>query len=210
MYLVQAWRLKHKVAPSEGLRLPSLEWLDGVNARAIQLSTLLMALGFVSGLVLGQVRARSTGASAANWSDPLVWSLAAMLAWLLTASVFTLVYRPARHGRKVAYLTVASMLFLLVLLGTLLFRDTVHKSEVGSAARAPDVACARRSADLALGPGHTNPQRQQGAVRLFDSNRTTAPLTRRRGANPPGLPCSALLALRVGMVCTADPTEGRA
>jgi ABC-type uncharacterized transport system permease subunit len=135
MYLVQAWRLKHKVVPSEGLRLPSLEWLDGVNARAIRLSTLLMGLGFVSGLVLGRVRVRPVGASGVNWSDPLVWSLAAMLAWLLAASLFTLVYRPARHGRKVAYLTVASMVFLLVLLGTLLFRDTVHKTEAGSAAR---------------------------------------------------------------------------
>ncbi|MFO0898433.1 MAG: hypothetical protein U0836_13505 [Pirellulales bacterium] len=135
MYLVQAWRLKHKVLPSEGLRLPSLEWLDGVNARAIQLSTLLMGLGFASGLVLGLVRERTGAVTIALWKDPLVLSLAAMLIWLITASLFTLVYRPARQGRKVAYLTIASVLFLLVLLGALLFQDTVHKTEVESAVR---------------------------------------------------------------------------
>jgi len=135
MYLVQAYRLKQKVLPSEGLRLPNLEWLDRVNTRAIQLSTLLMGLGFVSGLVLGMVRERAGGVAVSLWKDPLVLSLAGMLVWLLAASAFTVIYRPARQGRKVAYLTLASVVFLLVMLGTLLFQDTVHKTEVGSVVR---------------------------------------------------------------------------
>ena len=39
-----------------------------------------------------------------------------MLAWLLAAAVFNAVYRPARRGRKVAYLTIASFVFLVIAL----------------------------------------------------------------------------------------------
>ena len=35
MYLLQAWRLKHKLPPARGLRLPSLEWLERISGRAI-------------------------------------------------------------------------------------------------------------------------------------------------------------------------------
>jgi hypothetical protein len=54
------------------------------------------------------------------WRDPLVVSSSAMLAWLAAAALFNLTYRAARQGRKVAYLTVASFLFLALVLGTLL------------------------------------------------------------------------------------------
>ena len=40
-----------------------------------------------------------------------------MLAWLVAAAVFARLYKPARHGRKVAYLTVASFGFLVSALG---------------------------------------------------------------------------------------------
>src|SRR5687768_3783129 len=46
MYLLQAHRLKRKQLPAQRLRLPSLEWLDRVNARAIVLSAVLIAAGF--------------------------------------------------------------------------------------------------------------------------------------------------------------------
>jgi hypothetical protein len=46
------------------------------------------------------------------WNDPIVWRLGGMLAWLVVAALFSQLYRPANHGRKVAYLTVASFVFL--------------------------------------------------------------------------------------------------
>ncbi len=58
MYLVQAYRLKHKRLPAQGLRLPSLEWLDRVNSRAIVLSAVLVAAGFLSGIMLNAVNHR--------------------------------------------------------------------------------------------------------------------------------------------------------
>src|SRR5262249_37654706 len=38
MYLLQSYRLKHKMPAAAGSRLPSLEWLDRVNSRAILIS----------------------------------------------------------------------------------------------------------------------------------------------------------------------------
>jgi ABC-type uncharacterized transport system permease subunit len=55
-----------------------------------------------------------------------VLSLAAMLLWLVAAEVFRLVYPAARRGRKVAYLTLASFVFLVIALASLMLLDTVH------------------------------------------------------------------------------------
>jgi ABC-type transport system involved in cytochrome c biogenesis permease subunit len=111
MYLLQAKRLKHKTLPQARLRLPSLEWLDGVNGRAIVISAILVAAGFVSGVILNAVNHRHQR-DYVPWSDPIVWRLGGMMAWLLVAAIFSQLYRPANHGRKVAYLTVASFVFL--------------------------------------------------------------------------------------------------
>jgi ABC-type transport system involved in cytochrome c biogenesis permease subunit len=122
MYLLQAYRLKHKLPPMQGLRLPSLEWLEAVNSRSLVLSTLLVSIGFLAGVIL---RSRSQPGSL-PWSDPVVWSSALMLLWLVVASVFNAVYKPARRGRKVAYLTIVSFVFVAFALGVLLLVDTQH------------------------------------------------------------------------------------
>jgi ABC-type uncharacterized transport system permease subunit len=127
MYLVQSYALKHVRSPVNGLRLPSLEWLERVNSRALGLSAVLIALGFVSGLVMSIAIHRGETAYRL-WSDPVVLSLAAMLAWLIAAEVFRLVYPAARRGRKVAYLTLASFVFLVIALASLMLPDTVHGS----------------------------------------------------------------------------------
>jgi ABC-type transport system involved in cytochrome c biogenesis permease subunit len=115
MYLLQARRLKRKQLPVGGLRLPSLEWLDRVNGRAIVLSAVLVAAGFVSGVILNAVNRRHE-LDYVPWTDPIVWRLGGMMAWLVVAAIFSRFYRPAHHGRKVAYLTVASFVFLAVTL----------------------------------------------------------------------------------------------
>jgi len=127
MYLLQSYWLKHRRPPGGELRLPSLEWLERINTSALAVSALLVGLGFVSGLVLNAMKHRGE-ADYRLWSDPVVWSLAAMLLWLVTAEVFRLVYPAARSGRKVAYLTLASFGFLVIALASLLLLENVHSS----------------------------------------------------------------------------------
>jgi ABC-type uncharacterized transport system permease subunit len=124
MYLIQSHRLKHKLPTGRGLRLPSLEWLERVNSRALVAATVLVGGGFFTGVI-----SRLAHAGEKNfipWSDPIVLSLAAMLIWLVVAELFRLVYPAARRGRKVAYLTVAAFVFLLFVLVVMLLQDTLH------------------------------------------------------------------------------------
>lgn len=136
MYLVQSYRLKHKLPPVQGFKLPSLEWLDLINSRSIIISVLMMGLGVLSGVILNMVLHRQDSRML-PWSDPVIWSSAVLLAWVITAAVFTTLYKPARQGRKCAYLTVASFVFLTLVLGILLLAKTEHSgrkvnSNIGS------------------------------------------------------------------------------
>ena len=47
MYFGQAWRLKHKLPPGRGLRLPSLEWLARTNHRAIVVSVIMLTMAWL-------------------------------------------------------------------------------------------------------------------------------------------------------------------
>jgi ABC-type uncharacterized transport system permease subunit len=121
MYLNQARRLKGK-RTFLPLRLPSLEWLERTSGRAVVVSTLMMGAGLASGILLNVGRRDP----ALPWNDPLVLATLGMFAWLLAASTLGTVYRPARRGRKVAYLTLASFVFLAIALGMGLFLRTEH------------------------------------------------------------------------------------
>ena len=124
MYLMQSVRLKRKLPPPRGFRLPSLEWLEKINSRVIMLSALMVAIGFLAGIILKLGSQGDRGVL--PWSDPVVWTSAMMLVWLLAAALFNAVYKPARKGRKVAYLTVVSFVFLVISLSALLLVDTRH------------------------------------------------------------------------------------
>ncbi len=120
MYLVQAYRLKHKLASRGRFRLPPLEWLQRFNRETLWISIGCLLAGLVAGVVLN-VRVGGSAGGGVAWSEPAVVASLVLLAWLVTVTLFELVYRPARVGRKVAYLTLASFLFLvLALLLTLL------------------------------------------------------------------------------------------
>jgi ABC-type uncharacterized transport system permease subunit len=149
MYLAQSYALKHARSSANRLRLPSLEWLERVNSRALALSAILIALGFASGVVMSVVIHRGEAAYAL-WTDPVVLSLAAMLLWLAAAEGFRLVYPAARRGRKVAYLTLASFVFLVIALASFTLLDTVHSLDrrerstrqlSGNSDLHPDLAC---------------------------------------------------------------------
>ncbi|MCH2113414.1 MAG: cytochrome C assembly protein [Pirellulales bacterium] len=124
MYLIQSYRLKHKRATGTALRLPSLEWLERVNSRALAAATLLVGGGFFTGVMSRLVQ--SNQEPFIPWTDPVVMSLSAMLIWLVVAEVFRLIYPPARRGRKVAYQTVAAFAFLVFVLAVILLQDSLH------------------------------------------------------------------------------------
>ena len=110
MYLIQARRLKNKRPPNSGLRLPSLEWLERSGERAIVVSVLMLAIGVASGVVLNMLRQRL------DWLNPVILASGFMFAWVLATALFSAVYKPARRGRKVAYLTLTTFLLLVIVL----------------------------------------------------------------------------------------------
>ena len=120
MYLVQSYRLKHKLPPRPGFRLPSLEWLQVVNKQMLYASSLFVAGGMFAGIILNIIR------QDIPWTDRVVISSGVLLAWLFVATLFELLYKPAQQGRKVAYLTVASFVFLAMVLALALSSDSPH------------------------------------------------------------------------------------
>jgi ABC-type uncharacterized transport system permease subunit len=137
MYLLQSYRLKHKLPVTGGQRLPSLEWLERINSRAILISVVMVGIGFASGIVLNMI-SHHIKIDQVPWSDPVIWSTAVMFSWLLAAALFGAVYRPARSGRKVAYLTVASFALLALALCTRVLlpsQHTAQRSDLGALAQ---------------------------------------------------------------------------
>lgn len=153
MYLVSAYRLKHKLAPLRGVQLPSLEWLERINSRSLVVSVLMLGIGLLSGLVLNVVN-HGKQVDYIPWNDPVVWSSAVMFAWLVAVSLFNGLYKPSRQGRKVAYLTVASFLFLVLALGVNLFVESRHGVSEAERSRggAPALLPPQREASHAPGP----------------------------------------------------------
>ncbi len=120
MYLLQSYRLKHKLLPRPGFRLPSLEWLQRFNRHSLLLSTGLLALGLLAGMVLNIIR-HSNRTGTVSWTDPVVLSSSVLFLWLAIATLFESLYKPAREGRKVAYITLVSFVFLGLVLSLVLF-----------------------------------------------------------------------------------------
>jgi ABC-type uncharacterized transport system permease subunit len=131
MHLMQSARLKSKLPAAPGVQLPSLEWLERANSRATVVAALALGAGFVSGLLLNLVNRSAHPGEALPWNDPMIWSSGLLLAWMLVAAAFSLAYRPARQGRKVAYLTVASFVFLVAVLAVPLVMPTLHGEKSG-------------------------------------------------------------------------------
>ncbi len=125
MYLGQSRRLKRKGYAGSGLQLPSLEWLERVNSRSMVVALLMLTIGIGSGMVLNLIN-RDPHAGRMSWSDPVVMGTFFLWAWLLVAVVAGRLYRPARTGRRVVYLTFVSFVFLAVALAMMLLMDTSH------------------------------------------------------------------------------------
>lgn len=117
VYVVQSRRLKHKSPQSKHFRLPSLEWLQKSSEYSLVISTFLLAIGLISGIAINwtnQTDGALSGGGTIAWSNPVIWSSGILFSWLLLVSIFSFCYQPSRQGRKVAYLVIASFLFLVL------------------------------------------------------------------------------------------------
>lgn len=137
MYLVQSARLKHKVIVTPALRLPSLERLQRISEGALVTSCWLLLVGLLSGVLLNW---RRSAEAQFPWTDPVVWPSGLLLIWLLVALTFNAFYKPARQGRKVAYLTFTSAVFLGLVLAIILLVPSSHGQANSQQAEAHKVA----------------------------------------------------------------------
>lgn len=110
MYLVQARRLRMKRNPLGGLRLLSLERLETMNRRAINLAFPLLTVG----LLLGALRVPSAEATATNWTDPKI--VATIGLWIVALLLLYLRYGAHLPARRLALLTIATFGLMLVTL----------------------------------------------------------------------------------------------
>jgi ABC-type transport system involved in cytochrome c biogenesis permease subunit len=105
MYLVQARRLRVKRVPGHGLKLLSLERLEAMNRRAINLAFPLLTAGIAIGAVL------MLQEQPAGWTDPR--ALGAVVLWLAFVVLLYLRYGYHLRGRRVALLTILTFVLLL-------------------------------------------------------------------------------------------------
>lgn len=109
MYLTQAHRLKLKKAGRRRLKMPALEWLQGMNRHCLVVSTVAVAIGVMAGVVMNLNKWGNV-----PWNEGGVVLPLILFAWLVAATSVEFFYRPAREGRKIVYLTLASFGFLVL------------------------------------------------------------------------------------------------
>ena len=118
MNVAQERRLKTKRLVTKDWRLPSLEYLHAMGRSCLVVSTVSIAIGLVSGVVLNLQRNGSV-----NWLESGIVFCAGLLVWLVVASV--LEWEAARRGTSwSAYLNIAS--FAIVLIALTLVFSTPH------------------------------------------------------------------------------------
>jgi ABC-type transport system involved in cytochrome c biogenesis permease subunit len=110
MYLVQARRLKNKVNPGQVVPLFSLERLETMNRRALNLAFPLLTAGLLVGLLI--VR-HGVGE---NWLSLKVVSTAGL--WVVFLVLLYLRYGAHVPSRRLAMLSIAAFGLLLVALAT--------------------------------------------------------------------------------------------
>src|SRR5262249_49274016 len=112
MYLLQARQLRAKVPPGRGLKLFSLERLEQMNRRAINLAFPLLTAGVLVGAVLLAQHPEQVE----GWLDPKVISTGVL--WLVFALLLYLRYGVHLRGSQLAVLTIVTFALLLVTLAS--------------------------------------------------------------------------------------------
>lgn len=129
MYLTQAHRLKTKQAGGRRLRLPTLERLQAMNRHCLVVSTLAVGVGLLAGVIMNLNRWGHVA-----WTEGGVVLSVVLLVWLLAATAIEFFYPPARQGRKIVYLTLASFGFLVLAMYGILSSEHGRQT-AGAAAR---------------------------------------------------------------------------
>jgi hypothetical protein len=110
MSIVQEYRLKTKRGMAGALRLPSLEYLHSLGRGCLVVSTIAIACGLVSGVVLNFQRNGSV-----NWLESGIVFSGGLLVWLVIASI--LEWRASLRATSwAAYLNIASFLIVFIAL----------------------------------------------------------------------------------------------
>jgi ABC-type transport system involved in cytochrome c biogenesis permease subunit len=112
MYLFQAHRLKAKLPPGQGIRLPSLERLEEMNQRAINLAFPLLTAGVAIGLLVMPNQALAVP----ELTDPKILGTAVL--WGLFVLLLVLRYAARVRGRRMALLTILAFFLLLLTLAS--------------------------------------------------------------------------------------------
>jgi hypothetical protein len=129
MYLVQSRRLKSKLRPSRGFSLPTLEFLQSMNRLSLFVSVIGLGLGMISGVAMNV----GEDGKIAWLSGGIVFTFALFI-WSLVAAIMEVASKSSLGGRRTAYLAIANFVFLLIVLGIVLFsshgqaqRPTIQK-----------------------------------------------------------------------------------
>ena len=125
MYLFQARRLKNGQILK--YRMPSLEWLQQSGEKALWSSAAFLTVGVISGIAINFMN-RLQGDNIVTWFDPVVWTSAFLLIWLLVSLAFNWLYQPVRQGRRVSYLVMFCFLFFVIEIGLVLYSG--HATQV--------------------------------------------------------------------------------
>jgi ABC-type uncharacterized transport system permease subunit len=110
MYLIQARRLRNKVNPTTVVPMLSLERLETMNRRGINLAFPLLT----AGLLVGSLLLRNEHGSTENWLSLKVLSTAGL--WVVFLVLLYLRYGVHVPGRRLAWLSIAAFALMLVAL----------------------------------------------------------------------------------------------
>ena len=125
MYLIQARRLKKNQILL--VRMPSLEWLQKSGEKTLLVSASLLTIGLISGFAINIVN-RMDGHTVIAWHDPVIWTSAILLVWLLFALAVTMYFRKGREGRKISYLVMFCFVFLLIEIGIVWYSGHLNRN----------------------------------------------------------------------------------
>ena len=111
MYLIQTRRVRNKVNPARVVPMLSLERLETMNRRAVNLAFPLLT----AGLLVGTLLLRQEHDGAGNWLSVKVVSTAGL--WVVFLVLLYLRYAAHLPGRRLAVFSIAAFGLLLVALG---------------------------------------------------------------------------------------------
>ncbi len=146
MYLVQSRRLKSKLRPSKGFSLPTLEFLQSMNRMSLFVSVIGLGLGMISGVALN---VGEDGRIA--WLSGGILFTVALFLWVLTAAIMEMTSQSSLGGRRTAYLAIANFVFLLLVLGIVLWSS--HGQSDGKSKESNESAMSATAAGVSSGEG---------------------------------------------------------